>query len=72
MTKQLSTVEEVILELGGPRAVAELTNRTSISAVPMWKIRQTFPTNTYAVLKSALKARGAEAPDSLWNMAGAS
>lgn len=72
MPKQLTTIEQVIAELGGPAAVAELTCRTSLSAVPMWKLRQTFPSNTYVVMKAALKAKGADAPDSLWNMAEAS
>ncbi|WP_369527279.1 carph-isopro domain-containing protein [Bradyrhizobium elkanii] len=67
MTKRLSTIEEVISELGGPKAVAELTNRTSQSAVPMWKSRQRFPASTYAVMKAALRSHGADAPDSLWN-----
>jgi len=66
--KQLSTIEEVILELGGPKAVAELTDRQSISAVPMWKIRQKFPATTYARMQAALRARGASAPDDLWGM----
>ena len=72
MVKQLNTVEEVISELGGFDAVKELTNRNSASAVPMWKHRQTFPPTTYVVLKTALHAKGADAPDSLWNMAEAS
>ena len=70
MVKQLSSIEDVISELGGIDAVRELTHRTrSTSAVPMWKVRKTFPTNTYAVMKAALRAKGADAPDSLWNMA---
>jgi hypothetical protein len=68
MVKQLSTIEEVISELGGPRAVAELTNRGSVSAVPTWKLRKSFPTNTYAVMKAALEAKGFAAPDHLWGM----
>lgn len=72
MLKQLTTPEEVISELGGFDSVRELTNRNSPSAVPMWKFRGTFPPNTYAVMKAALRARGADAPDSLWNMAEAS
>lgn len=68
MTKQLRSIEEVILELGGPRAVAQLTKRGSISTVPMWKIRGSFPMNTYAIMKEALQSRGFRAPGSLWNM----
>jgi hypothetical protein len=68
MTKQLSTIEEVISELGGVDAVKELTNRASSSAVPMWKNRKRFPTTTYKVMKSALQQRGVDALDKLWGM----
>ena len=68
MIKQLSTIEDVISELGGPKAVAKLTQRGSSSAVPMWKMRRSFPAKTYVVMKSALEAKGLSAPDSLWNM----
>ena len=67
--KQLSSVEEVISELGGFEAVRELTNRESSSAVPMWKHRRKFPPNTFAVMKAALDARECSAPDNLWGMA---
>jgi hypothetical protein len=69
MVKQLNSIEEVISELGGIEAVRELTRRPTTSVVPMWKVRKTFPTNTYAVMKAALRVKGADAPDSLWNMA---
>jgi hypothetical protein len=64
----LKTVEEVISTLGGVKAVQELTRRGSESAVPNWKLRKSFPTNTYAVLKAALEAKGFTAPDELWGM----
>ena len=73
MVKHLRTVEDVISELGGNNAVRELTNRGGTpSTVLMWKVRKAFPPNTYAVMKAALHAKGADAPDSLWNMAQAS
>jgi hypothetical protein len=72
MLKQLNTVEEVILELGGPIAVRQLANLKSPSAVWNWKDRNGFPPKTYTVMKAALRARGADAPDALWNMAVAS
>lgn len=72
MVKKLKTVEEVISELGGFDAVKELTNRGGRWTVPMWKHREKFPPNTYAIMKSALRAKNADAPASLWNMAEAS
>lgn len=72
MVRQLNSIEEVISILGGIEAVRELTKREGTSAVPMWKVRKTFPTNTYAIMKAALHARDADAPDALWNMAEAS
>lgn len=68
MVKQLCTIEEVIAELGGFDAVKDLTKRASSSAVPMWKLRQRFPSKTYTVMKSALQERGLSAPDELWGM----
>jgi hypothetical protein len=65
--RTLTSIEEVIDALGGTKAVAELTKRSSPSAVPNWKTRK-FPPNTYAIMKAALQAQGADAPDSLWNM----
>ena len=72
MVKQLKTVEEVISALGGPGAVRELTGRYSASVVPMWKSRQSFPPNTFLLMKAALRAKGVDAPAALWNMAEAS
>ncbi len=66
--RQLHTIEEVISVLGGPAALAEMTGRDSISAVPNWKLRDAFPTNTYALMKAALKAKGFSAPGELWGM----
>jgi len=68
MIKRLQTVEEVIAELGGPKAVSELTDRKSASAVPMWKIRKRFPTTTFTILQAALQERGLSAPNDLWGM----
>ena len=66
--RTLGSIEEVIDELGGIKAVAELTKRASPSAVPNWKVRKAFPTDTYAIMKAALAAKGATAPGELWGM----
>lgn len=66
--KQLQSVEEVINELGGFDAVKELTRSKAPSVVPMWKNRNHFPPRTYAAMKAALHAKGADAPASLWKM----
>lgn len=66
--RTLNSIEDVIDELGGIKAVAELTNRASPSAVPNWKLRKAFPTDTYAIMKSALQDKGATAPGELWGM----
>lgn len=68
MTKRLQTVEEVIAELGGPQAVAEMTEKKSASAVPMWKNRKRFPAKTFTILQAALHERGLSAPNDLWGM----
>lgn len=68
MVKKLHTAEDVISELGGVDVVRELTKRNGRWTVPMWKHREKFPPNTYTVMKAALKAKGATAPESLWGM----
>jgi hypothetical protein len=69
MTKHLKTVEEVIDELGGLKAVAALTGRTgSPSVVWNWKDRQRFPATTFVTLQTALQTRGLSAPHDLWRM----
>ena len=68
MSKDLTTVDEVIAALGGQREVAGLTGRRSGSSIPMWKQRGSFPSNTYAVMIEALQERGKTAPASLWGM----
>jgi hypothetical protein len=68
VTRNLQTVEQVIEALGGFKAVGELTKRNSANAAWNWKERNAFPTNTYVIMKGALKEIGAKAPDSLWNM----
>ena len=70
MVKKLKTVGEVISHLGGNAAVRDLTNRNSNpSTVLMWKHRERFPPNTYAIMNAALRAKNADAPASLWDMA---
>lgn len=68
--RELQTVAEVVETLGGNPAVAGLTGKKGDSAVSNWKKRGSFPPATYAILKSALEAHNATAPDSLWRMAG--
>lgn len=68
MAKELSSVDEVISELGGAEAVRALTKAKGASVVPMWKTREQFPAKTYTILKPALEERGLTAPNSLWGM----
>lgn len=68
MTKRLQSVEEVIEELGGPKAVKAITHCASPSVVPMWKNRKKFPAKTFTLLQAALHERGLSAPNDLWGM----
>lgn len=63
----LSTTIDVIEELGGNLAVAELTG-SNPKAVWNWRGFETFPSNTYVALTEALLAKGKTAPASLWGM----
>lgn len=67
--RTLNSIEAVINELGGPKAVAELTKRTgSPSVVPNWVKRNKLPAKTFTTLQAALQARGLSAPNDLWGM----
>lgn len=63
----LSTTSAVMDELGGNLAVAELTGSNS-KAVWNWRKSETFPSNTYVAMTSALLAKGKTAPAALWGM----
>lgn len=63
----LTSAPEIIETLGGIRAVSQLTGCTT-GAIWNWKDRNVLPSKTYAVMKAALKDKGADAPASLWNM----
>jgi hypothetical protein len=66
--KILTSAAEVVTELGGIAAVAELTGRSYHAAGnwPTWT--KSFPPDTYVELTKALKRRRVKAPDSLWGM----
>jgi hypothetical protein len=67
MPEPLHTANAVVVALGGTRAVAELTGRSD-PAVSNWRKADSFPANTYLLLKAALEAKGVTAPDTLWGM----
>ena len=62
-----NTVEDVINALNGPAAVAEITSSKG-NAVYNWRAANKFPTDTYLLIQSELRARGLVAPDYLWPM----
>jgi hypothetical protein len=64
---ELRTTLDVIIALGGNQPVADLTDSTN-KAVSNWRGFETFPSNTYVAMISALHAIGKTAPASLWNM----
>jgi hypothetical protein len=64
--RDLLTTREVVRELGGHRAIAELCG-VKYNAATMWH-RNGFPPNTFVALQNALNARGCRAPVSLWKM----
>jgi hypothetical protein len=65
--KQLTTIDEVIAELGGPTEVAKLVGAKWSSSVYNWK-SQGLPSKTFLVLQAALAEAGCTAPPSLWSM----
>ena len=67
MAKELTTTTDVMHALGGTHAVAELTGR-KYNAAAHWFHFKAFPANTYVTMKTALQAKGLNAPDQLWKM----
>lgn len=68
--KKLTTAAEIVEVLGGPEAVAKLTNAT-LEAVWNWHgYFEQFPANTYVLMTRALERRGYKAPPHLWKMRG--
>jgi hypothetical protein len=65
--QKLHTTLDVIVALGGNQSVADLCNSTN-KAVSNWRGFETFPSNTYVAMISALHAIGKTAPASLWGM----
>jgi hypothetical protein len=63
----LRTTSEVMDELGGNLAVAEITESRP-KAVWNWRKSGVFPSNTYVAITEALLAKGKTAPASLWGM----
>lgn len=62
----LETTDAVIDELGGNRAVGELTS-SNAKAVSNWRGAK-FPAWTYLLINEALRRTGKTAPDTLWAM----
>lgn len=68
MIRKLTSVEEVFAELGGYQAVREMFGHKNTSTALMWNFRKKFPAKTFTVMKAALEAKGASAPETLWGM----
>jgi hypothetical protein len=66
ITRRFETTAEVF-DAFGIEGVMALTGGNK-TAVYYYKASGKFPPKTYVVLKAALAAIGAEAPDSLWQM----
>ncbi|WP_316165374.1 MULTISPECIES: hypothetical protein [unclassified Bradyrhizobium] len=66
ITRRFETTGQVFdaLGVGGVMALT----RGNKTAVYYYKASGKFPPKTYVVLKAALSAIGADAPDSLWQM----
>ena len=67
MTRQLTTVDEVIDALDGTSETAKLVGRNS-QAVSNWRARKQIPAETFVVLSAELRRRGLTAEASLWGM----
>jgi hypothetical protein len=65
-TRRFETVAE-IFDAFGVNGIMALTGGKH-TAVLYYRTSGKFPPKTYVVLKAALAAIGAEAPDSLWQM----
>ena len=67
MAMLVNSVYEVVEELDGAQAVADLFG-IERGVVDMWVFREAFPPNTYLVLQNALAEHNCVAPGWLWKM----
>lgn len=67
MSQELTTAKAVIEALGGPTAVARMTNRKPQHVVN-WRAAGRLPPKTFLVVSQALVERGKTAPSSLWGI----
>lgn len=61
----LTSVDDVIKELGGTAATAELAG-VSQPAVSNWRSRRVIPAEYFVTFRDALAAKGKEFPESLF------
>lgn len=67
MTKTVTSVEDLIAELGGVKATGDFFGVTS-QMIVNWRDRhKALPSRRYPVQKRLLAERGIEAPLSLWS-----
>ena len=64
---QITSVGEIIEELGGYRRVSQMCGSTPHAAL-MWRARGSLPRRTFIVLTHALAMKGHSAPPRLWRM----
>ncbi len=67
MSKQLTTVHEVVDVLGGRIALAKMFN-CDPRRISNWITANEFPAKTYVVLNDALRAKSKSASKTLWAM----
>ena len=64
--RELLTTREVVRELGGIKAVAQLCG-VKYNAVTMWHSNNIIPPR-HSWLRKTLRKRGYDAPEKLWGM----
>lgn len=63
--KTISSIEEMVKELGGVTKAAEVFGER-INVVGNWQLRQKLPANKFLTHQEILKAKGLAAPPSFW------
>ena len=61
----LTTVDDVVAQLGGTKRVARMT-RCGVTAVCNWRARGCFPARFYVRMQTKLIEKGFVAPAKLW------
>lgn len=68
MSKEISSVAELVIELGGPTKAADVLGGATPQKVVNWRASGKLPARFHIMHSKQLAERGLSAPPSLWGL----